>query len=93
MAESISLVKAGVATSTIVLPGDPAPEIEAAAAELSAYVETLSGVSLPIRNDGKRVEGVGLYLGECEPSQASDLPVVSTGLESSAREAFGSLMP
>jgi hypothetical protein len=87
-AETISLVKEGAATATIVMPADPAPEIGSAAAELSAYVAKMCGVALPIRADGKPVEGTGLYLGACDLSRASDLPVVATGRESFAREAF-----
>lgn len=86
--EIVVLARAGKPAAEIVLPADSEPDVRKAATELSAYVEKLCGVALPVRDHGDRVAGTALYLGPCDRSLPSDLPVVTTGWESSAREAF-----
>ncbi|MBM3498879.1 MAG: DUF4838 domain-containing protein [Armatimonadetes bacterium] len=73
-AETLSLARDGRPTATIVLPAQAEPVIEGGALDLQHYVQAICGVELPIARDGKRVEGVGLYLGRCEPTTEADLP-------------------
>jgi len=73
-AAQIVLATHGQPQATIVIPANPAPKISLAAAELQHYVQAICGVELPLRQDGKRVEGVGLYIGECEVIKEGDLP-------------------
>jgi hypothetical protein len=73
-AEPITLARDGRAAATIVLPANAEPVLEGGALDLQHYVRAICGVELPITRDGRGVEGVGLYMGHCEPSLESDLP-------------------
>ena len=72
-AGQIKLAEGGKATATIVTPENANVKIGLAASDLQHYVEKICGVKLPIKADGKRVEGTGLYIGECEGSPACTL--------------------
>jgi hypothetical protein len=73
-AETLTLAHGGKPTATIVIPRSSPKIIAGAARDLQHYVEILSGVTLPIRMDGKAVEGTGLYIGRCAPTKESDFP-------------------
>ncbi len=60
---SLSIVRDGQATATIVLPANPVPEEESAAKELTTYVEKMSGARLPIVREGAQVAGVKVCVG------------------------------
>ena len=80
----IHLAAGGRAVATIVLPANAPARLSAAAADLQHCVAGRCGVTLPIHEDGRAVDGVGLYLGQCEPSQAGDLPPEGSHPESFA---------
>ena len=67
-AGEIKLAEGGKPLATIVTPPKSGIKIVNAAKDLQAYVVKICGVKLPIRTDGKRVNGTGLYIGECEGS-------------------------
>ena len=70
----VELVREGAARATIVLADGDDAVLKRAAGDLQHYVEAISGVRLPIRKDGRRVDGVGLYIGRCAPSLETDPP-------------------
>ena len=73
-ADEITLVKTGAPAATIVIPAKAHARIALAATELQTYVKRICGVDLPIRRDGQRVEGTGLYIGRCKITTEADLP-------------------
>ncbi len=73
-AARIELVHDGAADATIVVANGKDDAPKRSAVDLQRYVEAITGVRLPIRTDGRRVEGVGLYIGRCKPSREADLP-------------------
>lgn len=72
--ETVTLARDARPAATIVLPHDAPVPLAAAAADLQTYVRRICGVELPLRRDGQRVPGTGLYLGRCEPTTEADLP-------------------
>jgi len=72
--EQIVLARGGRPAATIVTPADPHPRLRRAAEELQEYVARICGVRLPVRHDGERVEGTGLYIGRCQLTGPADLP-------------------
>ncbi|MBM4047140.1 MAG: DUF4838 domain-containing protein [Planctomycetes bacterium] len=84
VAEPIPLARGGQPAATIVLPDKPHERLKLAADELQGYVRKVCGVELPVRADGKRVSGAGLYIGPCEPSLPSDLPAATLNPETYA---------
>ena len=84
-AEVIVLARAGKPLATIVVPAPAAAPIQSAARDLQTYVRLICQVELPIREDGRRVEGTGLYIGPCEPSVETDLPAKDLNPEAAAR--------
>ncbi|MBN1345938.1 MAG: DUF4838 domain-containing protein [Phycisphaerae bacterium] len=72
----IDLVTDGAPKATIVVADRADQDVNLAARDLQRYVEAISGVRLPIKTDGRRVAGTGLYIGRCEPSRDEDLPPV-----------------
>jgi hypothetical protein len=83
-AEPISLARDGKPTATIVLPAQADPKLAGGALDLQHYVKAICGVELPTNRDGARVEGVGLYIGQCEPTKEADLPEAGPNPESFA---------
>jgi len=73
-AEPTTLARAGQPTATIVLPAQADPKLEGGALDLQHYVKAICGVELPINRDGAKVDGVGLYIGQCAPTTEADLP-------------------
>jgi len=73
-AARVTVAMGGRPVAAIVTPANPDAKLTLAASELQRYVETICGVELPIRRDGKRVEGVALYIGQCEVTTENDLP-------------------
>ena len=69
----LKLAEGGKPLATIVTPAKPDSKIKQAANELQKYVEKICGVKLPIKMNGKRVAGTGLYIGQCEGSPACTL--------------------
>ncbi len=83
------LAAGGRPAAAIVVPAGAEAPIRTAAADLQAYVRRICQVELPVREDGRRVEGTGLYLGRCEPSLDSDLPPAELTPEASAIRVRG----
>ncbi len=83
-AERIRLARDGKPVATIVIPARASERATQAAAELQRYVAAVCGVELPVRRDGRRVEGTGLYIGRCEPSREGDPPAARLNPESYA---------
>ena len=83
-AERIVLATASKAAATIVVPENPDAHARAAATDLQHYVERICGVKLPLRQDGKTVDGTGLYIGGCEPTTEADLPAADLNPETYA---------
>ncbi len=83
-AAQITLAHNGKPAATIVMPANGTERMEQAAADLQTYVRKICGVELPIARDGKRVEGTGLYIGQCETTTATDLPDARLNPESYA---------
>jgi hypothetical protein len=73
-AADVRLVHDGKALATVVVPAEANAREKLAAKELRHYVQAICGVDLPLREDGKQVNGTGLYIGHCAPTQDSDLP-------------------
>jgi len=73
-ADPLFLARDGKPAATIVIPANAPERISLAATELQHYVAKICGVELPIRRDGNRIEGTGLYIGRCEPSRDGDAP-------------------
>jgi hypothetical protein len=72
--ESITLAHGGKAAAVIVIGQNASPRAQAAAMELQQDIQQICGVELPVHHDGKAVEGTGLYIGQCQTTQDSDLP-------------------
>ena len=70
----ITLAQDGNPAATIVIPEDAHGRLKSAANDLQHYVKAICGVELPIKEGGKRVEGTGLYIGQCEVTTEADLP-------------------
>jgi hypothetical protein len=83
-AEPITLARDGKPVATIVVPANADPILEGGALDLQHYVQAICGVELPITRDGAKVEGVGLYIGQCEPTTEADLPDKSLNPETYA---------
>jgi hypothetical protein len=83
-ADPVVLARGGRSAATIVIPANSPERVSLAATELQHYVSRICGVELPIQRDGKRVEGVGLYIGRCEPSRDGDAPDKSLNPETYA---------
>jgi hypothetical protein len=83
-ADRITLAAGGKPSATIVVAEKAAPRLLAAAQTLQEYVRQISGAQLPIRTDGKRVAGTGLYVGGCEPSLPGDVPAADLNPETYA---------
>ena len=83
-AADVVLVRGGKALATVVVPAAAHAREKQAAEELRHYVQAICGVDLPLREDGKRVPGTGLYIGRCEPAQEGDLPDAGLNPESHA---------
>ncbi|MGQ9730253.1 MAG: DUF4838 domain-containing protein, partial [Candidatus Zipacnadales bacterium] len=70
----VVLAREGHPTATIVLPPNADAKLEGGASDLQHYVKAICDVELPISRDGAQVAGVGLYIGNCAPTTAADLP-------------------
>ena len=88
LADEIVLVSGGEPRATIVVQADAKPTVLAAAEDLRHYVRRLTGVDLPLSNDGTVVEGAGLYIGVCEPSLDEDPPAAEVGAEGEPQPAL-----
>lgn len=88
-AERVTLARAGKPAATIVIPAAAPERVQWAAGELQQYVKKISGVTLPLNTDGQRVPGVGLYIGQCEPTTAADLPPAKANPETYAIRVRG----
>lgn len=83
-AERITLATVGKPAATIVVEANGAGRLREAAGTLQSYIQQISGAKLPIRTDGKRVAGTGLYIGNCEPSLPGDIPAADLNPETYA---------
>ncbi len=88
-AAPIILARDGQPAATIVTPADPDAKLALAAQDLQHYVREICRVELPIRRDGKRVAGTGLYIGQCEVTTEADLPAEGLHPESYAIRVRG----
>ena len=70
----IILAKGGKPAATIVLQKNPDTHLKIAGEELRNYVKKICGVKLAIKNDGKKVNGTGIYIGRCALSKKEDFP-------------------
>ncbi len=102
--ETVDLVRDDEPAATIVVArkdGRPSDhegdeQLRKAAEELALYIRRLSGVDVPIRMDGARIDGAGLILGVFGQhashgaigSRPEDLPPTDGLSESAEREAF-----
>lgn len=77
----IVLATGGKPQATIVVPAKTTGRLKWAALDLQHYVEKICGVKLPIKEDGKAVEGQGLYLGDCELTTSDMKPTDKMGWE------------
>lgn len=59
----IVLAQDGKARATIVVQHKGKKRLHQAAEELQRYIEKICGVEIPIKADGKKVKGTGLYIG------------------------------
>ncbi len=73
-AEPFTLARSGKPVATIVTPAAANDREKLAAQELQRYVDLICGVKLPMREDGLKVEGAGLYIGRCQATAEADLP-------------------
>jgi len=73
-AEVVPFAHDAAPAATIVIPECADDLLVQAAADLRHYVNALCGVELPLRDDGKRVDGTGVYIGPCEPVTDAHLP-------------------
>jgi hypothetical protein len=74
LAAPLTLVQDGEPRATIVVQAKAPLALEMAATDLQRYIKKITGVELPLKTDGKMVNGSGLYLGNCEPTRQEDLP-------------------
>jgi len=81
-AQPLTLVKDGKPNATIILAKDATQRMQWAAGTLQNYIQKISGVKLPLNNDGKDVPGITLNVGDTETSLKSDLPDASLSPES-----------
>ena len=80
----ISLAAGGRPMAVIVVAPDAHPRLMLAADELQHYVERICGVTLPISTTGEKAQETGLYIGNCAPTQESDLPTAGMNPETYA---------
>lgn len=73
-AAPLTLVKGGKPNATIVVEADAARPIKAAGADLQKYIRKMTGVELPLRTDGKSVEGITLNVGKTATTTNADRP-------------------
>ncbi|MBD3292657.1 MAG: DUF4838 domain-containing protein, partial [Armatimonadia bacterium] len=62
-AMAVVLVDGGECRATIVVPADASEIVRFAAAELSDYLEQISGATVPMVSEGEAVEGVPVHIG------------------------------
>jgi len=86
-ADTVVLARDGQPAATIVLQAGAEVKVKQAALDLQKYVRQICGVTLPVVEDGRQVDGSGLYIGNCEPSADEDLPAADLNPESYAIRA------
>lgn len=84
LSEPVTLVTGGAPAATIVIPADAGGRLKQAAADLQHYVRYISNVELPLHEDGRTVDGTGLYVGLCGPATEDDLPAADLNPETYA---------
>ncbi|MFA6241070.1 MAG: DUF4838 domain-containing protein [Candidatus Hydrogenedentales bacterium] len=80
-AEVVTLAESGQAIATIVVQKDADTLVRAAADDVRHYVQAICGVELPLKDTGERVSGTGIYVGQCDTAEESDLPAADTNPE------------
>jgi hypothetical protein len=83
-AQKLTLIQNGRPNATIVVQADAPERVQTAATELQEYIQKVSGVRLPLKNDGIAAEGVNLHVGKTAAAREGDLPVPSLNSESYA---------
>jgi len=73
-AAPLTLVKNGQPNATIVMQADAPAPVKAAATDFQKYLAKISGVTLPLKTDGKDVSGITLNVGKTASTQKSDMP-------------------
>jgi hypothetical protein len=73
-AAPLQLAQNGKPNATIVVQKDAPKILQTAAADLQKYIQKISGVELPIQNDGKDAPGITLNIGQTDTAKDSDLP-------------------
>lgn len=88
-AKPLALVKDGQPNATIVLQAKAPPPVATAARDLQEYILKITGVALPLVNDGQPVAGITLHVGKTSATLAADLPPVRLNPESYAIKVRG----
>src|SRR5690606_30335281 len=70
----LTLVEDGKPNATIVIEANAPAPIKVAGADLQKYIQKISGVQLPLKTDGKTVDGITLNIGKTDSATAADLP-------------------
>jgi len=70
----LTLVKNGQPNATIVMQANAPAPIKSAATDLQKYLAKISGVTLPLKTDGKDILGITLNVGKTATTLSSDLP-------------------
>jgi hypothetical protein len=65
-AASVTLVRDGKPTSTIVIAPKPTPAARLAALEIQRHIEQITGVRVPIHHPGEAMSGVPILVGESD---------------------------
>lgn len=83
-AESVQFAQDGKPAITIVVEAEAEDLVSGAAKDLQHYVEAICGVEVPLRTDGKAVEGKAVYIGACAPTPSEVFPPKDTNPETYA---------
>ncbi|MCP4639692.1 MAG: hypothetical protein GY851_04635, partial [bacterium] len=73
-AKTMVLAENGNPAMTIVTERDPDGIVLQAAEDVQRYVKRMCGVELPLRTDGDRADGPGIYIGRCGRRSWQHLP-------------------
>jgi len=82
--EAIALSRDGEPAAAIVVAQGAGEKVTQAAQDLRRYIAAIGGVTLPLHTDGRKVQGTGLYIGNCAITTTDDLPPKSANPETYA---------
>lgn len=81
-AKPLALVKDGKPNATIVLQAKAPQPVATAAQDLQKCIQRITGVTLPLVNDGQPTDGITLHVGKTAATLATDLPSAKLNPES-----------